>query len=193
MQLRQAKSRLLLFFMYNNKNLLLNVFCFLATLLFACKANAQRIVYHDKDPFSHIETTTTDYNDLTGNRLAFTAFYETDNKTIDTLYLTFSVPAASDAKSVADTSKGYCELLLKDKEVCSGLYARQLSYTSGGIQRHAITYYFSKAWYNKLLTQNVTAVKLALRGRSLGSFQIDVNKQGKIADALKLVLTNTNN
>lgn len=179
--------------MYNNKNFWRYLFCFFAVLIFAFKVNAQRIVYHDKDPFSHIETTTTDYNVLTGNSLAFTAHHETDNKTIDTLYLTFSVPVANDAKSVADTSTGFCELLLKDKEVCSGLYARQLSYTSGGIQRHAITYYFSKACYSKLLTQNTIAVKLSLRGKNLGSFQIDADKQGKIADALKLILPNTNN
>ncbi len=177
--------------MYNNKNFLRYLFCFLAVLIFALKVSAQRIVYHDKDPFSHIETTTTDYNALTGNSLAFTAFHETDNKIIDTLYLTFSVPAANDAKSIADTSTGFCEILLKDKQVCSGLYAGQLSYTSGGIQRHAITYYFSKACYSKLLAQNATAVKLSLRGKHLGLFQIDADKQGKIADALKLILTNT--
>ena len=169
------------------------MFCLLAVVVFAGKVNAQRIVYHDKDPFRHIETTTTDYNALTGNSLAFTAFYKTDHKTIDSLYLTFSLPAANDAKSVADTSTGFCAVILKDKQVCPGLYVRQLSYTSAGIERHAISYYFSKTSYSKLLTQNATAVKLSLRGKNFGSFQIDADKQSKIADALKLILTNTNN
>ena len=179
--------------MYNNKKFWRNQVCFLAVLLLALKVDAQKIVYHDKDPFSHIETATTDYNALAGNRLAFSAFYETDNKIMDSLNLTFSVPAANVAKSVADTSTGVCEILLKDKQVCYELYIRQLSYTSGGMERHAITYYFSKASYSKLVAQNSIAVKLSLRGKNLGLFQIDMDKQGTIANALKLILTNANN
>ena len=171
------------------KKLMLPVF-----IILTLSSQGQKIVYHDKDPFMHTETINTDFNILKEDNnftaLSFEASYETNNKTTDTLFLTFSMPEKNDLKAISDTSSGLCQVILADKQVCSGLYTRQLNYTSGGIHRHSITYAFNKLAYTRLIAQNATDVKLALKSKNFGSFHIDTDKQDKIANAIRLIFGN---
>ncbi|MEP6845178.1 MAG: hypothetical protein ABI861_04215 [Panacibacter sp.] len=156
------------------------------------KANSQKIFLDKNDPFTKTRTISTDLNSLyrvaSTNILQVQSQIEIKNDTIITYRLNFITPALPVNIEVKDSLPNECMLNDDEGNIYNGRLHNETTAFLLGKNYQSYACSFSKDDFYKIVSINITDVKIISSSGKGGLFHIDKKAQDKISIQGKILL-----